>query len=115
MEGEIPSTPRVRERPLIGSVTSLRRLGQRLRSWLRRFERAVGVERPGRSAWVWLGPLANFLGTVGVVIWFARIGELEMTAAVPLAIFGGLFMAGTAIAYMGAFGADPDDSEAEAG
>lgn len=84
-----------------------------LRGRLKRAEEAIGVARPGRSRWVWVGPLINLFGTMTLILVFAHYGELELAAAIPLAIFCGLFMAGTSVAFLAASTSDVRDASAD--
>jgi hypothetical protein len=67
-----------------------------------RFERRVGLYRPGRSPWVWiLGPGLNLLGTTAIILWVGLAAGLGAAATVPLAVFCGLAMGVMAWAFLG--------------
>ena len=76
---------------------------------VRALERRAGIYRPGRSPWVWIiGPGANFVGTV-VVVLICSLRDLGWLVAAPLALFCGGCMGTMAWAFMGTSFSEEED------
>ncbi|TMD02355.1 MAG: hypothetical protein E6J03_09660 [Chloroflexi bacterium] len=77
-------------------------------------EHRLGVDRPGRSLVVWLGPLLTAVGTFVMLAWAIHIGGLGIEAWLPIGLFGALILGGLSVSYLFAFAADARDAEADA-
>ena len=79
---------------------------------LRRWERRLGADRPGRSGWVWLGPIVTAVGAFVMLAVFGRIGGIGIEAWLPIGLLGALILGGLSLSYLFAFAADARDAEA---
>lgn len=79
---------------------------------LRQFERAIGIDRRGRSVWVWLLPPAIGL-TVAILSFFmpGLPDDFGWVERVAIAIFGFFTMTAIAFIYLVSFDNDPNQSD----
>jgi hypothetical protein len=77
-----------------------------------RLERRLGVDRPGRSPLVWLGPLVTSVGAFAMLAWAVAIGGFGVEAWLPIGLFGAVILGGLSVSYLFAFAADARDAEA---
>jgi hypothetical protein len=80
-------------------------------SGVRRFERSIGAERPGRSPWVWLGPALNVVAPYALFL--THFGELDLFTRLLIATVASVFMGGLSVAYLAAFAGDARDTAAD--
>ena len=80
---------------------------------VQRWEHAIGAERPGRPAWVWLGPLINVVGTFALVMWLSATAQLDWIWRLPLALFAAFAMGSITTVYLIAFASDAKQTEEE--
>jgi len=78
----------------------------RVERWLRALERRLGMDRRGRTVWVWAIPpvIGLFSGVVAVFISLPT--EASWTVRVILGIFGFVSMTSIAVIYLLSFGGD---------
>lgn len=83
------------------------RAAETLQGW----ERRLGADRPGRSGWVWLGPLVTAVGAFVMLAVFGHVGGIGIESWLPIGVFGALIMGGLSFSYLFAFAADARDAE----
>ncbi len=81
-----------------------------LRGALRRLDRMLGLDRGGRSEWLWAIPAAVFGVTVGVFLFVGQVTHAEVAVVVPNAVVIALVMGGLAISCMMP---SPDDTSSD--
>jgi hypothetical protein len=79
---------------------------------LRQFEKAIGIDRRGRSVWVWLLPPAIGI-TVAVLSLFmpGLPAEFGWVDRIAIAIFGFFTMTAISFIYLVSFDNDPNQSD----
>jgi hypothetical protein len=85
----------------------------RIPALLRRFERAIGADVPGRSLWVWLVPLVTTAGTFAMCMWLGIIGQLGIVASVVLAVFLSATMGSLSAVNLTSAASDARDADAD--
>ena len=79
---------------------------------LRQFERLIGIDRRGRSVWVWLLPPA--IGLVVAILSLFMPGlpsDFGWVDRVAIAIFGFFTMTAISFIYLVSFDNDPNQSD----
>jgi hypothetical protein len=85
----------------------------RIPALLRRFERAIGADLPGRSLWVWLVPLVTTAGTFAMCMWLGIIGQLGIPATLLLAVFLSATMGSLSVVNLTSAASDARDADAD--
>ena len=79
---------------------------------LRAFERAIGIDRRGRSVWVWLLPPAIGLAVAILSLFMPGIPDnFGWVDRVAIAIFGFFTMTAISFIYLVSFDNDPNQSD----
>ena len=79
---------------------------------LRRFERRIGIDRSGRSVWVWTVPIAVGLATAIFSFFMPGIPDsFGWPGRSVLAVFGFVTMTAIAVIYMISFDNDRNQSD----
>ncbi|HET9050166.1 MAG TPA: hypothetical protein VFO60_00590 [Candidatus Dormibacteraeota bacterium] len=81
---------------------------------IRRFERATGLYRPGRSPWVWIGPGVNVVGSLVMIGWVGIAYDLGWAATIPTAVVLSLFMGIMSAAFLANWEDDAEEDERRA-
>ena len=89
------------------------RLSTRIPGALRRMERAIGADLPGRSLWVWLIPLGTTAGTFAMCVWLGLIGQLGIPATLVLAIILSAVMGSLSAVNLTSAASDARDADAD--
>lgn len=79
---------------------------------VRGWERSLGLDRPGRSRLVLLGPLVTAVGAFLMLSLFLIQGGLGIDAWLPVGLLGAVLLGGMSLSYLYAFAADARDAEA---
>jgi len=81
-------------------------MATRVERWLRQLERRLGMDRRGRTVWVWVLPplIGLFAGLVGVFI--ALPSEATWSVRIILGLFGFVSMTAIGVIYLISFGGD---------
>ena len=83
-----------------------------IEGWLRRFERHIGIDRSGRSVWVWTVPLAVGVATAVFSAFMPGIPDnFGWPGRLVLALFGLVTMTAIAVIYMISFDNDRNQSD----
>ena len=89
------------------------RLTARISGALRRLERAIGADLPGRSLWVWLIPLGTTVGTFAMTMWLGLVGQLGIPASLILAIVLSAVMGSLSAVNLTSAASDARDADAD--
>jgi hypothetical protein len=89
------------------------RLTTRISGALRRLERAIGADLPGRSLWVWLIPLGTTAGTFAMCMWLGLVGQLGIAGSLVLAIILSAVMGSLSAVNLTSAASDARDSDAD--
>lgn len=76
--------------------------------WLRALERRLGMDRRGRTVWVWAIPFATGILSAVVAVVIALPKEASVTVRVVLGVFAFVAMTAMATLYLMSFGGDPN-------
>jgi hypothetical protein len=79
---------------------------------LRQFERAIGIDRRGRSVWVWLLPPAIGLTVAIMSLYMPGLpDDFGWAGRVAIAVFGFFTMTAISFIYLVSFDNDPNQSD----
>lgn len=79
----------------------------RVGAWLRRLEGVLGIDRQGRTVWVWLLPPGLGLVTALMVLFMPGVStDMGLFGSVALAVFGLLAVTAIASIYLISFDKD---------
>jgi hypothetical protein len=81
---------------------------------LHRFERATGLYRPGRSPWVWTGPVINVVGSFAMIMWLGLVFGMGVIETIASSLFLSLFMGAMSASFLATWEDEAEEDERRA-